>query len=966
MPPSLPVPSKAAIHALRGIALGTSCAIGAIVEDRRRRISTLKTAISNKEKLKSAKQYHGTANPVALHLDEAILAGDEVHWYQWDERSRTSGDYPMVKRVQRRNSTHYASRGARGTIPLEPEDMSESSSSSTTAGAQLSSPQHTQRTAVPSPNGLFRPPTFPQTRTDSAVTNALESLQTGKTTIAKQRSRKAGPLADIVTRILTSKDEERLDRALKKFFELSQTHCSLKQFDDEWIALSAQLSKECQEKGRWEDASKVLSTTASAGPLDEHQFYAHEPIPIIEFWLRQVDENGRCPPEAITTASRLFLTTFKEKPHMKNADLERIGRKLFALNILLDRSSLSVAHKIYWRVVGLFENPVEFIGWAIQGLYRYEDYKNVVKYFLLNFSKMSPDPECYNKTVDCVISAVEDMKGWKASQTLRALERMKRPLTGLLRSRWLMRLLQAHWSHSQDFLGVVALFDEISSMGLLDKVSHPMGIYRVMVELSLKAGEDDRARSYYNVLIQKYPDMSGDVALKGYIALALAKAGDWDSVFDAFTEMRALRLGQEKEYGNTFIMVLKVFAETHPASEVRDFVSKYTNVLGVHMHRYMVTIVANKYGECHDVSGFMSWIMYCCRAGFALDSSLVNAVLHNCSTKWELSYPELQQVFLKIQELDPNLINDVTHRIMSRSALTAGRGRPSHGPLSRTIAVNKLAYVGRTTNRRDVYEAMNQVMHIGRPATVISIYKRALNFGMPFCRYCLRLAVLAALKNPNSGSNTAIALIHTAYEQGDDVSLAVSAFIRFQFNNIQASADEALLLMRNLIAQFEAMHIIIDTAVLTQMAIVCTRVGYFDRAIALCNLAAQRGGHANVCFSRQSIKAMLLAYSAQSDLEGMKKLIDDILVSKYSADRSVMLYLKSNRRTVQKYHPSATRDALLDTIEYGLETVGTGRAKDREDGKMISQETLRIMQEAIDAQYQDSGEDELFRNWTVV
>ncbi|KAI4865790.1 hypothetical protein F4820DRAFT_419131 [Hypoxylon rubiginosum] len=948
MPLPLPVPSKAAIQALRGIALGTSCAIGVIVEDRRRRISTLKTAVSNKEKLRSARQFHGMVNPAALQLDDAIFVGDELHWHQLDDGSRTSHDYPTARRRRHRNPTQYACLEAEAAAPLEPEDIPESSSSPTTGETQFSSPQHTQRNTVPSLNDLRRPPAFPQTKLHPSAISPSESSQTGGTTIPKQRSRTANQLAKLVTRILTGKDEERLDRALNRFLELSRTHYSSKHFDDEWIALSAQLSKECQEKGKWEDASQVLSVTVSAGPLDEHQFYAHEPIPIIEFWLRQVDENGRCPSEAIAAASHLFLATFKEKPSMYHADVERIGRQLFALNL---QANNSCVHNIYWRVLGLLKNPVEFTGSAIQELHQYEDHKNVVRYFLLNFSKMSPNFKYYNETVDCVISSVEGLKGWKADQVLRALGQMNCPGNGYLRSRWLMKLLQAYWHRSQDFPESVALFDEISSMGLLDRIAHPMGVYRTMVEISFKAGEGDMARSYHNEVILKYPDMAEDVALKGFVALALAKAGDWGSVLEAFTEMRDLRHGQETEYDNAFVMTLKVFAETHPVSEVRDFVSKYSSALGVRMHPYIVTLVANKYGECHDMSGFMSWLAYCSREGLALDSSLCNAVLHNCRTKWNLSYPELQMLYSKIRELDPTLINDVTRRIMSQAALSAnkskGKNKNKRELKIRVVTVNKLAYTGRTTSKRDIYEAMNQEMNSGRSASAISIYKRALRFGMPSCRYCLRLAVLAALRNDHNGSSSAMTLIHTAHEQGGDVDLAVSTFIRFQLDNMQATANDTLIFMRNLISRFEAMHVIIDTAVLTHMAMICTRLGHHERAIALCKLETDRGGHANICFSRQSIKVLLTAYTQLLDSEGMKKLIDDLLVSEFSADRPVLLYLKSARRTVQKYRTNASANALLDTIQHGIEVVSTRRAEERAQGGMISQETLRIMQDAL-------------------
>ncbi|KAI1399097.1 hypothetical protein F4819DRAFT_466255 [Hypoxylon fuscum] len=951
MPLPLPVPSKAAIHALRGIALGTSCAIGVIVEDRRRRISTLRRAVSNKEKLRSAKQYHGMAGSAAVQLDDTVFVGDELHWHQLEDTPTIFDDHPMIKRRSRKKSIEYTSLNAETSRPSELEDGPKISSSNT--DQTQSSPPPAQGNSAPL-NNLSRPPTYPQAKTSTSALNAYEAWQTGGTAVPKLRPGKLNELnwaIRDVGRILASKDEERLDRALQKFFETYHIYSYFKQFQEEWVAISIQLSNECRAQNRWDDASRVLTATINAGPLDESQYYAHEPMAIMEFHLRQVDENGRCLPEAVAAASRIFTAMFKEKPRTHGTEVQRVGRHLFAQNLMLNESSN--VHTIYWRILGLVKNPVAFTGWAIQELYQYEDYKTVIKYFLLNFSKMSPNNECYNKTIDCVVYSVEGLKGLKVNQVLIALKKMTRPGNGLLRTRWLMRLLQAHWHRNQDFPELKTLFEEDLSSGLLKKVTHPQGVYRTMIEIAIKAGEEDTARSYYKLLIQQYPEMTNDVALRGFIALALAKAGDWDSVFEAFTEMQDLRKEQEKEYDDAFVMVLKVFADSHPVAEVRDFVSKYTSVLAVRMHRYIVTLVANKYGDCHDIIGFMSWLEYCSRSGFALDSSICNAVLHNCRTKWKLPYRELQMLYSKIRQIDPSLIDDVGRRIMSQAALTAGKcvkdSKVNRGSHSKIVSVNKLAYTGRTTSRRDVYEAMNQELNSGRPTTAISIYKRALKYGMPSCRYCLRLAVMAALKNPQTGSASAMTLIHNAHERGEDVSPAVSVFIKVQLDHIQATAEDILLYMRNLITRFEALHIIIDPAVITHMAMLCSRLGHHERAIALCTLAMDRCGAGNLCFSRQSIKALLMAYSQLLDPEGMSKLIDDLLAGEFATDTSVRSYLKSTKRTVQRYYRNTAADALLRILEHGIEVMGTRRAENRKEGKMIPQETLRIMQEALAA-----------------
>jgi hypothetical protein len=76
MSPSLPVPSKGALRALRHIALGTSCTVafgaGLITEDRRRRIHTAREVSENARRLKTSRKYHSAGLSVAATFEEQV------------------------------------------------------------------------------------------------------------------------------------------------------------------------------------------------------------------------------------------------------------------------------------------------------------------------------------------------------------------------------------------------------------------------------------------------------------------------------------------------------------------------------------------------------------------------------------------------------------------------------------------------------------------------------------------------------------------------------------------------------------------------------------------------------------------------------------------------------------------------------------------------------------------------------
>ncbi|KAK1594302.1 uncharacterized protein LY79DRAFT_589157 [Colletotrichum navitas] len=65
-----PVPSKAAIHALRGLLFGTSCSLVLLAEERRQRIKLARSAVENGRRLKSIKRYSSSGAAALEALQE--------------------------------------------------------------------------------------------------------------------------------------------------------------------------------------------------------------------------------------------------------------------------------------------------------------------------------------------------------------------------------------------------------------------------------------------------------------------------------------------------------------------------------------------------------------------------------------------------------------------------------------------------------------------------------------------------------------------------------------------------------------------------------------------------------------------------------------------------------------------------------------------------------------------------------
>ncbi|KAI1108691.1 hypothetical protein F5Y14DRAFT_435272 [Nemania sp. NC0429] len=942
----LPLPSKAAIRALRGIALGTSCAIGAIVEDRRRRISTLETAVANKKKLRSARQYHhGSIDHLAWQFDGAAAAATAVACdIQWHERERHElGKY----------------RDANTAPPTASESADLASSEARDSFEVMNSPKPTP-IPLPSPPypSLFQPPVAQhkpfvapyqvqsslatQSTGDALISNAVAINQTNPSAALERQHE-----TDIISieNILSSADKGELDRAIWLVMSNSATITSSPLLD-RWLRVSAQLSSRCLGSGRWKDASQILTTIIELGPLDEAHYFAHHPLRIIEFHLRRPDPDTPCSAESVTLAANIFLAKLKDRQSYHGKNMEYVGRLLVLEALLSQRFAL--ARRVYWRLLGWSAHPMASVRWAIYTFFRYNDYKSVIKIFLLHYSHMEPTERHFDKTMDYVIESIEAMKGSNATSILEAFARIQCPNNKRLRTQWVMRLLRADWNHHEDMSKTVETFDKAVSLGLLDKVPYPQGLYRTLVEIAVKEGHEDIASAYSEKLIRSYPDMKDDISLK--LMVLRARAGDWDSVIQIFRRVRPRLLANPARYRDAFVLALKIFAESHSASETQEFAMLFNQIWGAEMgsglHPYMVTLVAKKYGETRDMEGFVAWLEFCSREGFVLDAGFCNSVLHNCSTIWQLSYQEVQRIHTELITLNPNIGDEVTQRILRQAA---HRGHPANRVHRKVTIASKLSLSGRSTNKREIYEAMNQELIDDKPARAAMIYQRAIRFGMPFSSHCLRLAVLAALRAVSSGSDSpaALRLIQNAHTRGHDVRAAVSTFIRYKLDAFYGSAEDTIIHMRNLINGFESSQIVIDPAVLTHMAMVCVRIKQFERAIALCNLARHRSGMSHICFSKQSFKALTAAYSNLFDVKGLNSIIDALPGSPFSGDQSLMSHLGSIRRQLKNTSPNPSIAALLEAIERGIQHLAQTRAEARQQGQIISRETIRIVQDAL-------------------
>lgn len=953
MTPPVPVPSKAAIHALRGLALGTSCAIGVIVEDRRRRITTLQTAVSNKERLQSARRYksHPAEASTWLPYDEAAVA-------MRSEAAPRGLPTPL-------HTSELPPQGREGHKKTPPE----------TSPASRDRPRRTQhdmghqRQDATTTHG-HGPRNYPVGRRPLRNTNQPQNLRVpgtiankawGVSTKAAVSDPEEIPsiIASIKTELANKADTASIDRAVAEFIrgcELTNAH---ETHSDEWNTLSSRLAQECRERGRWDHALAIIKIAVRPGTINEAEFYAHAPFEVIRK-LISPNVSGIISRGNFNTAVSLFNTIFPQKPQMHSEEVEELGKELITVaRRLHDVKSME---SIYWRVLPQSSGS-DFIGWFIKSLSDTGEHNRAIKFFVLCYAKEDPSFENLQETVECVIQAVEQTSTAKADRVLQAFLRMPNAADGTLRSRWVLRLLSAHWSCHENYQSFRALFEDVRAQGLFGRTSHPHGAFRMVIEYALKAGEDEEAQRYYKEATRILPQLGKDISVKGYFALRELQKGDLAATELIFEEMQQLVTSESLhiEYTASFLQLLKGFAKTNAVEDVRSFLDKYILKYAIKLDTWMMTIVANKYGEAGDMAGFFSWLEYCFASGVPLDASFCNLVLDACRKRWDLPYDELKELSRKMRALNPAYVDEDTRRILRMSlATTTTQGMYRSKQMQKLVLDNR-TLAGQTLNAHFLADAMHHHLGKGNPRAALRAYERASILGMPHSEQCLRLAVRAHYHKRGQGHEEAWNLIRAACEKGRSVTKAAGEYMKQELERVRGSPTQVLSHMQKTAAQIDALHIELEPEIYGDAALTCVQIGQHDRARMLCKLAMEKAGATSPYFSRHTFRALLKSYTQTLDVERLKELVVAIPHSELAVERKLTHELKSVRRQVQKMsgNPERIRE-VLGTLQIAIEDAKAKRGQVAGQNAAASSEAMRIMTDAV-AQFETikQAEDEL-------
>ncbi|EFX02933.1 hypothetical protein CMQ_2862 [Grosmannia clavigera kw1407] len=953
----LPVPSKAALRALRGIVLGTSCTLALITEDRRRRINMARSAIHNGNCIRSARRYHSDSNALADALEEEgslTVENGVVHWKAADTNAQRLS---RQERLLLAASTPSAEEKDKPGPVEQPHTQ------------QLDS-RHIQQplpSLVQQADG-YKSRIRPMLRPQNAVPNGTAAAAVG--------------LADLpvvtaqLVELIAADSPARLEAAVKV---LLSTECLFSSSSEDALSIpadqlqalrdaSSALCRGCQEAGRMDLAQEVLRLAVQNLQLDEEAYFAHNPLPVVASLIpsnelmaaREKSEDTEADNDALddTAVRQLRKAIWLFLPHLVGSRSRSATEFVPLARQLLERAfavgKRRLIKSVYAAIVAYDGEMSGLMLWYIKRLHETERYKLIVWAYLAKPKAAVKLPTSgFLELGDRVVDAVRLTNTAKAGEILRFLSTV-RSSDRQMRTSWVTELLHCQWRKGQDYEAVQQRFTALVTSkggGLAARVHYPDGVYRVMVQIALEAGRTDEAEDFLATLRATNAAMADDIRVQGLFALQQAKQGDWEGVRARFgmAVTAAMSSGGRglvaEDTERVFVPIVKEYTRTHTIGETEDFLKSYIDGLGIPPGRRLVTLLAHEYGALREVQSFVGWLEYCAQAGFEVDAAFSNAILNSCRKHWKFGFRDLRTMYRKLCVLSPNFEDRVTQTIMTHAAISDARymGRPVKGRIlslrtggkrivgstvtpignvgtvgtistvstastaSTASFVSPLSMSGRFLDEESLFLSMKHAFATGMVSKAVRLYRRATHSGVQASERCLKLAVAAATRQASGrGSfDTAIELLRTAQLGGQDIDGA-AAYVAVACIDVEGPAasarrgrNGAAAAVQSILAQLEASDVRVSDLALNRAAFCVFKAGHMRGAVALALSAANTpvaGGRPG--YNVWNFAVLIAAYARLADAEGLRMTVDAATAA-VLAERLAYNALKQARRRLR-------------------------------------------------------------------
>jgi tetratricopeptide (TPR) repeat protein len=963
----VPVRSKVAVTAIRGLIVGTTCSLALITEDRRRRISNAQHAIQNGDRIRSAKNYRAGGAELAIALEEDAVLFDpiQVKWTEAQLRGlgRTRERHDVEEHLLRQPlAKDFETQQAESVEPRKTEDVEIKQEQETR--------QHTAfaRARRKRPISMIQPKTIVDPGIDMTVAKELlkDVSKAPEPSTTTTTSSLAFPEIDGITTLVEecarTRDLHQLDHAVMVVSQALTLKAGRGGLAETLLNTCALLVRTCQEMGKFNAAADILRAVVQCGQLKESDYYDFRPLELLDgLILSELSGNGsdgRVDARRLGLAAEIYLARFRDEPIVRTEQGFTVGKRLLELSFTAKKmDNFGQIEQLYWRCLLHRQNDFEFTQWFITQLHGKGEFKAAVRYFLLAYSKMAPSQASIVETGDVVVASVTAAKSTKAGKVLQKLAKLCSP-SSQLKSVWVAELLQCDWERGQSFDKTVDLFSSIRDSSLQNVV--PLAdVYRVMMEISLKAGRQQMLDSYVQVAIETFPEFAFDARVIGILALAKAQLGDWRGVEQDFLSLQT-QVTNKDDIGPAFLPVLEVYAQSHTIHETESFLRHYVDHVGVPICTQIAAFMAKQYAAVRDSESLTSWLGDCARAGVPVDAAFSNAVLAACRT-YKMPFKELRSLFQKIKSSGGGFTDGSTERIMLEAALVQSKRQREPAAFrikSAKVKTHKAQCLqGKCYSEQDVLLSMKERLAVPRPLQALKIYRRALDNGLDLPDEAHRLAVKATLAQGGGNTDAAYAILATAQSRGRDVSTWAMPILTEQLSHIHPDMykEEIRVAIQKILDALVQNRIRITEAMLNQTAYACLQAKYARLAIKYATMAAEtygkplngpRGKSPELCYNMYNFSVLVQAFAHIEDVEMLRYTIDQAKTRLYWTESLCRKALKLARQALNYKHSTPIVEEAKEIIAQALEETKAKRQDLAEERTELKSTLFDILQKA--------------------
>ncbi|KAF4978276.1 hypothetical protein FZEAL_5314 [Fusarium zealandicum] len=890
-----PAPSRAAINALRGVLLTTSCSVIILAEERRRRLNVARAAIENAKKLHTARVHHNSAALAESYGRREAFPIELAHDF-----SPVSAPNNPIRRRRRR--TEPSAR----EFP-EPKDFESIDAFETT----LSDQTH------PSATPQARPRRWDEW--DAArkeLSRISDTSPFAHNSLFLKISRDDSPPSPTI-----SKQQSKTRTPETNTTEQSSTPEAIHQSESRHnIPAKSTRSHSTNQDSKTSELLRAAFLDGDARTTERQ--------PIHEIKVE----------EPASLSSLDTLLTDLESLEIARSHLVEQQQKCIEILRKLVSSESEEPQAILSRGIRLLQSTADS-----------QEYSNMSLILSVVY------PVC----ADVCLLAVPLMDRLLQNRDTEGVRQMLQEFSQLpdgaakvpkyrFRNEWVTRLLMHYWRKTKDFGQVKGLYGLLQQAGLFTDGIFPLitqyTIRRRIALISLDAGDDATASEEMLHLQQLRPKaVDVDVKLRGRFVVRDAELHQWDQVWAQLNAFR-FKAKHAVQFQNVLSWLARIYCQDHSPAEIDIFVRDLVKHHQMTLNKTLAFLVMDKHGRSRDLQALVAWLQFCQDGGLEMDQIFFNEIADKCCRYWNMGRTDVVHMLKGVQSSMPWLHDPLLASYSTNGALhdlhkhLPGEREDRYGivsalPDSRGDSISVF--------ERTAFRYMNTLALQNNWGRVSDAYQEAADKGLGFSSRCLRLAIVANIRLEGPHSCAASSLISKAHTDGHDIS---GALVPMLVARLEAG-DNVGDVLQEALRKGQRIH----DSVYNKAARILNQKGQRDAAIRVCEIAAQQNGMGELAYSKFNFASLVYSYTGQRRYEDLESLIG-CFASKTEwwqgskeCKESIKLAMKTIAgRATRDPAPDLAHEEALMCLDGALQHIKTLRATTKQEREALTKEVVGV------------------------